>query len=280
MTYQPVAASQLGCRRLPGARHLLRQHLRPHLSGNRPARLRPAALSAVAILARRGALATREFPTAPTSNFCENGGTAFPSRHGFLTSNYLTFVHDNSLWVETGPDRRRARALHRRHRHRSGQRPVLTAGSFRRTSAATLRTSLATASPCGARLPDRGERPPAPDPGRVLRPPRLSAVHLRLGDRCPDGQRRVAFPADRLPFLGFPLASGASRGFRAPSSPTSGGRGHRPRSDRGALGAHGFSMRMNLGFPAGAPSRPRLALWCPGQLPATRQLQGYPLPDF
>ncbi len=44
-----------------------------------------------------------EYSDRTDLGFLNGGGPFFPHRSGVLTSNYLSFIHDNSLWVPTGP---------------------------------------------------------------------------------------------------------------------------------------------------------------------------------
>jgi hypothetical protein len=44
-----------------------------------------------------------EYSDRTDFGFLNGGGVPFPHRQGVLTSNYLSFIHDNSLWMPTGP---------------------------------------------------------------------------------------------------------------------------------------------------------------------------------
>ncbi|HEY2806998.1 MAG TPA: hypothetical protein VGI92_14155 [Gemmatimonadales bacterium] len=44
-----------------------------------------------------------EYSDRTDYGFLNGGGPAFPHRSGILTSNFISFVHDNSLWMPTGP---------------------------------------------------------------------------------------------------------------------------------------------------------------------------------
>lgn len=174
---------------------------------------------------------------------------AFPSRRGLLTSNYLSYVHDNSLWVSTGPI--------------DGARERFTGGIVTDLANARfdswilsadvrryLRTGLTTAFALRAfAYVTGGERPQRITIGGSygLRGyPRYSYVS---GTRAWMFNAEWRFPLTDYLSFGFPFGEwrfpGVQGAIFADIGQTSA-----PRTPaRGVLGAYGFSFRMNVGFP-------------------------------
>lgn len=190
-----------------------------------------------------------EYSDRTDFSFSENTGAAFPSRHGFLTSNYLTFVHDNSLWVETGPiDGGRERFTGGIATDLANARfdSWVLSGDVRRY----LRTSLNTAIALrGYLYLAGGERPQRLTLGGSygLRGyPRYTYVS---GTKAMMVNVEWRFPLTDYLSFGFPFGEWRFPGIQGAVFADIGRAWTPTTTDRGGLGAYGFSMRMNLGFP-------------------------------
>jgi len=170
-------------------------------------------------------------------------------RNGLLTSNYLTYVHDNALWLATGPI--------------DGSRFAVTGGLVNDVNHARLDSWLVTVdvrryARTGLRsaLALRGYAfwSDGPVPDRIaiggtygLRGyPRYSYVS---GTRAVMANAEWRFPLTDYLSLGLPFGEWRFPGVQGALFADL-GRAWSPRTgDRGALGAYGASLRMPVGFP-------------------------------
>ena len=174
------------------------------------------------------------------------GEIGFAHRKGIVTSNYLTFVHDNSLWLPTGPI--------------DGDRASFTAGvvtdlqnarfdsyvltaDVRRYFRTGLRTAVA------ARVfgfYSAGERPERVTIGGsyALRGyPRYAYV---AGDRAAMGNLEWRFPLTNYLSLGFPFGEFRLPGVEGALFGDLGRAWSELSTGRGWLGAYGLGLRMSL----------------------------------
>jgi len=190
-----------------------------------------------------------EYSDRTDYGFSDATGAAFPSRSGVLTSNYLSYVHDNSLWLETGPI--------------DGGRERFTGGIVTDLENARfdswvlsadvrryLRTGLQTAFALrGFVYITGGERPQRITLGGsyALRGyPRYTYVS---GSRAAMINAEWRFPLTDYLSLGFPFGEWRFPGIQGALFADI-GRAWTPRTpERSALGAYGLSLRMSIGFP-------------------------------
>jgi len=176
-------------------------------------------------------------------------GIAFPRRRGLLASNYISYVRDNSLWLETGPI--------------DGSRVNLTGGIVNDLSNARfdswvvsvdarryLRTSLTSALALRTLLYfSGGERPTRIGLGGTwgLRGyPRWSYV---TGSNALLINTEWRFPITDYLTFGFPFGEWRFPGVQGALFADL-GRAWLPRlSSRGYLGAYGLGLRMSVVFP-------------------------------
>ena len=190
-----------------------------------------------------------EYSDRTDFGFAASSGEAFPSRHGFLTSNFLSFVHDNSLWVETGPI--------------DGGRECFTGGITTDLANARfdswilsadvrryLRTGLNTAIALrGFVYLTGGERPQSLTLGGSygLRGyPRYTYVS---GTDALMVNAEWRFPLTDYLSFGFPFGEWRFPGIQGALFADIGRAWTPSTTQRGWLGAYGLGMRMNLGFP-------------------------------
>ena len=179
-----------------------------------------------------------------------SNGTVFPSRSGIVTSNYLSYVHDNSLWVATGPI--------------DGSRERITGGivtdlqNARFDSwvmSADLRRYLRTGQQTALGLRAFGYITGGERPQRIA----LGGSYGLRGDpryTYVSGTRAWMLNAEwRFPltdYLSFGLPMGELRfpGVQGALFADIGGIGTPGEGQGGAaIGAWGFSFRMGVGFP-------------------------------
>jgi hypothetical protein len=176
-------------------------------------------------------------------------GTGFEQRRGFLTSNYVSFVHDNSLWLPTGPI--------------DGGRSNLTAGvvtdlqnarfdsyllsaDVRRYLRTGLRTAVAVrafAFYSGGEFPERI----AIGGSYALRGyPRYAYV---AGDRAVMGNVEWRFPITNYLSIGFPFGEIRFPGVEGAMFTDLGRAWSEQSAARGWLGSYGLGLRMSLVSP-------------------------------
>jgi hypothetical protein len=190
-----------------------------------------------------------EYSDRTDLSFDPNSGVFFPQRRGILTANSLSYVHDNALWLPTGP------IDGGRERYTGGIVTDLQNARFDSWVLSAdvrryLRTGLKTAVAVrGFVYWTGGERPQWIALGGTygLRGyPRYTYV---------SGSQALMFNAEwRFPltdYLSFGLPFGELRfpGIEGAVFADA-GRAWTPQEiGRGTIGAYGFSFRMNVGFP-------------------------------
>lgn len=179
----------------------------------------------------------------------EGGGPLFPRRRGFLTSNYVSYVHDNALWLPTGPI--------------DGSRHNITAGLVNDLTNARFDSWLVSA-----------------DLRRYFRTSLYTALALRIAGHWSGGAvpQRIAiggshalrgyplfsyvsgtrswlvnsewrFPVTDYLSIGFPFGEWRFPGVQGALFWDI-GRAWTPRTSyRGTLGSYGIGFRMNPGIP-------------------------------
>lgn len=175
-------------------------------------------------------------------------GVGLPRRTGVLASNYLSWVHDNSLWLPTGPI--------------DGGRTNLTAGLVNDLSNARfdswvvsadvrryLRTGLRTAFALrGYAYVSGGVRPQRVTIGGsyALRGyPRFAYV---AGSEAAMGNAEWRFPLANYLSIGFPFGELRLPGLEGALFADL-GKAWTPGQFRALLGAYGLGLRMSLGAP-------------------------------
>jgi hypothetical protein len=176
-------------------------------------------------------------------------GIALPRRRGVLVSNYLSWVHDNALWLPTGPiDGTRLNATLGLVSDLSNARfdSWLAAFDARRY----LRTSLTSAVALrGLVYLSGGERPTRVAIGGTwgLRGyPRFSYI---TGSRALMLNAEWRFPVTDYLSLGFPFGEWRIPGVQGAVFADA-GRAWTPRSAyRAVIGSYGIGLRMSVAFP-------------------------------
>jgi hypothetical protein len=173
-------------------------------------------------------------------------GSGFARRRGIVTANYLTLVHDNSLWLPTGPI--------------DGSRSSFTAGvvtdlqnarldsylltaDVRRYYRTGLRTAVAVR---GFGFYSAGQRPQRLTIGGsyALRGyPRYAYV---AGDRAVMGNLEWRFPITDYVSLGLPVGELRLPGVQGALFTDLGRAWSEQSTARGWLGAYGLGLRMSL----------------------------------
>jgi len=176
-------------------------------------------------------------------------GLGLPRRRGILTSNYIAYVHDNSLWLPTGPI--------------DGGRTNLTAGlvtdlnngrfdswvlsaDVRRYVRTGLRTAFAVR---GYAYVSGGARPQRVSIGGsyALRGyPRFAYV---TGSRAVLANVEWRFPLTDFLSVGFPFGELRFPGVQGAFFADLGRAWAKRLGERGYLGAYGLGLRMSLGAP-------------------------------
>jgi len=176
-------------------------------------------------------------------------GAGLPRRRGVLTSNYLSYIHDNSLWLATGPI--------------DGSRTNVTVGLVTDLNNARfdswlvsadlrryLRTGLSTAFAFrGYAYVAGGARPQRVSIGGswALRGyPRFAYV---AGSRAVLGSAEWRFPLTDYLSVGFPFGEVRFPGLQGAFFADLGRAWSDGLTSRGYLGAYGLGLRMSLGFP-------------------------------
>ncbi|MEK7667016.1 MAG: hypothetical protein AAB409_00010, partial [Gemmatimonadota bacterium] len=176
-------------------------------------------------------------------------GLGLPRRRGVLTSNYVAFVHDNSLWLPTGPiDGGRTNLT-------AGLVTDLDKGRFDSWVVAAdarryLRTGLQTALALrGYAYFSGGARPQRVSIGGsyALRGyPRFAYVS---GNRAVLANAEWRFPLTDFLSVGFPFGEVRFPGVQGAVFADLGRAWSRMLDERGYLGAYGLGLRMSLGAP-------------------------------
>ena len=185
-----------------------------------------------------------------TDYFFGNTATpTFPTRHGVVTSNFLSYVHDNSLWVETGPiDGGRERLTGGIVTDLANARfdSWIISADVRRYLRTSLHTTLALR---GFVYVTGGERPQRITLGGSygLRGyPRYTYVS---GTQAWMVNAEWRFPLTDYLSFGFPFGEWRFPGVQGAVFADIGGTSQPNTPLGGAIGAYGFSFRMNIGFP-------------------------------
>ena len=170
----------------------------------------------------------------------------FPHRRGLVTSNYLSFVHDNSLWLETGPI--------------DGSYSELTAGVVNDLQNARLdswlvsadlrryvRTSLHTALALRAfAFYAGGERPERVTIGGSWALRGYPEYSYLAGDRAVMANVEWRFPLTNYLSIGSPLGEIRFPGVQGALFNDIGRAWSEQATERGWLGAYGLGFRMSL----------------------------------
>ncbi len=195
------------------------------------------------------ARAQLEYSDRTDFGFLDGSSELFPHRAGVLTSNYLSFVHDNSLWMPTGPiDGGRERFTGGIVTDLQNARfdSWVLSGDVRRY----LRTGLKTAFALrGYLYLTGGERPQRITLGGSygLRGyPRYTYVS---GSRAFMANAEWRFPLTDYLTLGFPFGEWRFPGIEGAVFADAGRAWEAHSGEQGVIGAYGFSFRMNIGYP-------------------------------
>jgi hypothetical protein len=176
-------------------------------------------------------------------------GVGFAHRRGVVTSNYLTFVHDNSLWLATGPI--------------DGSRANLTAGvvsdfqnarfdsyvlsaDLRRYFRSGLRTALAVRA---FGFYSGGERPQRLTIGGSWGLRGYPLYAYVAGDRAVMGNVEWRFPITDYLSFGFPFGEIRFPGVQGALFTDLGRAWSEVATERGWLGSYGLGLRMSLFAP-------------------------------
>jgi hemolysin activation/secretion protein len=172
--------------------------------------------------------------------------TGLPHRRGLVTSNYLSFVHDNSLWLETGPI--------------DGSFSQLTAGVVNDLQNGRLdswllsadlrryfRTSLHTAVAVrGFAFYAGGERPERVTIGGSWAVRGYPQYSYLAGDRALMANVEWRFPLTNYLSIGSPIGEIRFPGVQGALFSDLGRAWSEQATDRGWLGAYGLGLRMSL----------------------------------
>ena len=170
----------------------------------------------------------------------------FPHRRGLITSNYLSFVHDNSLWLETGPI--------------DGSFSQITGGIVTDLQNARLdswlltadlrryvRTSLHTAVAVrGFAFYSGGERPERVTIGGSWAVRGYPQYSYLAGDRALMANVEWRFPLTNYLSIGSPLGEIRFPGVQGALFTDLGRAWSELATERGWLGAYGLGLRMSL----------------------------------
>jgi len=190
-----------------------------------------------------------EYADRTDYGFSETTGQAFPSRHGFLTSNFLSFVHDNSLWVETGPiDGGRERFTGGIITDLANARfdSWLLSADVRRYLRTGLNTAIALR---GFVYLTGGERPQRLALGGSYGLRGYPRYNYVSGTQALMVNVEWRFPLTDYLSFGFPFGEWRFPGIQGALFADLGRTWTATTTSHGGLGAYGLSMRMNLGFP-------------------------------
>jgi hypothetical protein len=182
--------------------------------------------------------------------FDPGGGSLFPQRKGVITSNYLSYVHDNALWLPTGP------IDGGRERFTGGVVTDLQNARFDSWVATAdvrryLRTGLKTAFALrGFVYLTGGERPDPIAIGGTYGLRGFPRWEFVTGTRAFMGNIEWRFPLTDYLSFGLPIGELRFPGIEGALFADL-GRAWTPRSSgfRGELGAYGLGLRMSVGFP-------------------------------
>ncbi|NIN11594.1 MAG: hypothetical protein GTN62_08835 [Gemmatimonadales bacterium] len=176
-------------------------------------------------------------------------GADDPRRVGWLASNFLSYVHDNSLWLPTGPiDGRRTNLT-------AGITNDLSNGRFdawmlsldhRRYHRLSLRTAYAVRAFGYLTGGSRPRRISIGGPWGLRGYPRIGGV---AGTRAFLLNQEFRFPITNFLTLGFPFGAVRFPGVQGALFADLGGAWTENSIDRGVLGSAGLGLRMSLGFP-------------------------------
>jgi hypothetical protein len=173
----------------------------------------------------------------------------FPRRRGVITSNFLSYVHDNSLWLPTGPI--------------DGGRTNLTAGAvtdlrngrfdsyllaadLRRYLRTGYRTALALR---GYAYLSGGERPRRISLGGSYALRGYPRFQFVAGNRALMANAEWRFPITDYLSIGFPFGEWRFPGVQGAFFGDLGRVWSERTTARGFLGAYGLGLRMSLGPP-------------------------------
>jgi hypothetical protein len=178
------------------------------------------------------------------------GGSFFPQRKGVITSNFLTWVHDNSLWYRTGPiDGGRERITGGIVTDLQNARfdSWLASADLRRYLRTGLRTAIAVR---GLAYLTGGERPQHIALGGTYGLRGYPRFEYVTGSRALMGNIEWRFPLTDYLSFGLPFGELRFPGIDGAVFADLGKIWTPLSSDfRSAIGAYGFSFRMNIGFP-------------------------------
>lgn len=193
---------------------------------------------------------TLEYSDRTDYGFGSGTGAVFPSRHGVVTSNFLSWIHDNSLWVATGPiDGARERIT-------GGIVTDLASARFDSWVVSTdlrryLRTGLKTSIALRAfGYLAGGERPQRITLGGSYGLRGYPRYNYVTGTRAWMLNAEWRFPLTDYLSFGFPFGEWRFPGVQGALFADLGGT-TTPREPLGggAIGSYGLSFRMSVGFP-------------------------------
>ncbi len=176
-------------------------------------------------------------------------GVGFAHRRGVVTSNYLTFVHDNSLWLPTGPidgGRENFTAGVVSDLQNARFDSYLFSGDVRRYFRSGLRTALAVRAFGFYSGGERPERITIGGSWAVRGYPRFAYF---AGDRAVMGNVEWRFPITDYLSVGFPFGELRFPGVQGALFTDLGRAWSELSTERGWLGSYGLGLRMSLFMP-------------------------------
>ena len=170
----------------------------------------------------------------------------FPHRRGMVASNYLSFVHDNSLWLDAGPidggyTQLTAGVVNDLQNARLDS--WVLSGDLRRYVRTTLRTALALRAFGYYAGGERPERVTIGGSWALRGYPQYSYL---AGDRAVMGNLEWRFPLTTYLSLGSPVGEIRFPGVQGALFGDIGRAWSEQSNDRGWLGAYGLGLRMSL----------------------------------
>jgi hypothetical protein len=182
-------------------------------------------------------------------SFVEDFSLGLPRRKGFLTGNYLSWVHDNSLWLATGPiDGGRINLTAGMVTDVNNARldSWVLAGDVRRYLRTGLRTAVAVRTYGYFAGGARPQRVSVGGSYALRGYPRFAYVS---GTRVLMGNVEWRFPITDYLSIGFPFGEWRFPGVQGALFADIGKAWSARSLPRGYLGAYGLGLRMSLGAP-------------------------------
>ena len=170
-----------------------------------------------------------------------------PRRVGWIASHYLSYVHDNSLWIASGPDRRRPLQRHRRALERFHQRrfdSYLVSGDWRHYFRLGQRSAWALRA---FGFYSGGDRPRRVNIGGTLGMRGYPQFGYIVGSRAYMLNQELRFPVLTHLTLGTPFGDMDLPEIQAAFFTDVGKATSTRRSTATLLGSYGISFRLALG---------------------------------